>query len=71
MVGRICSVTRSVRGSAPDLLCCLSGCDRVASEYVATLTSVTVYAFGSAWAVSVSGVGGVCLCARGYVISVH
>ena len=55
MVGRFCSVTRSVRGSAPDLLCCLSGFDCAASEYVAT--SVTVYAFGSAWAVSVSGVG--------------
>ena len=57
MVGRFCSVTRSVRGSAPDLLCCLSGFDCVASEYVAT--SGTVYAFGSAWApaVSVSGVG--------------
>ena len=45
-------MTRSVRGSAPDLLC-LPGFDCVASEYV----TASVYAFGSAWAVGVSGVG--------------
>ena len=43
MVGRFCSVTRSVRGSAPDLLCCLSGFDCVASDSEYVATSVTVY----------------------------
>ena len=51
-VVRFCSVTWSVKGSALDLLC-LPGFDCVASEYVAA----AVYAFVSAWAVSVSRVG--------------
>ena len=51
-VVRFCSVTWSVKGSALDLLC-LPGLDCVASEYVAA----AVYAFVSAWAVSVSRVG--------------
>ena len=52
VVVRFCSVTWSFKGSALDLLC-LPGFDCVASEYVAA----TVYAFVSAWAVSMSRVG--------------
>ena len=60
VVGRFFSVTRSVRGSAPDLVR-LPGFNCEASEYV----TASVYAFGSAWAVSVSGVGE-CVSVRWY-----